>query len=112
MTGPGRGKVWIDDMPIQTRKIHFVAEAGKLNKALLEINVGDVELSGEVDIALMATVFGGVTVIPPSDDSCEERQRPGSNPMPSSTEKPDPPPNPPAVRISVEKRLPPRDLKS
>ena len=58
MTGPGEGKVFLDNFEIQgVTKVVFETEAGELNRTFLWINVDTAEIEAPADPELKARIL-------------------------------------------------------
>lgn len=57
MTSPGRGSVELDGIPMNAVAVEFRAAVGEMNRAAIVINVGEVEIDGEVDVGIVAKLF-------------------------------------------------------
>jgi hypothetical protein len=62
MTGPGRGRVWLDDFELIATAVAVDFRAGKMNVAKLEVNVLECNVTGEVDVEMVVDVLQKTTL--------------------------------------------------
>lgn len=70
LNGPGRGRVWLDDKRIEAVAVKVEARAGQMNKATIELNIVDAEITGEMELTAIMDLLKDprikLNLLPPS----------------------------------------------